>query len=164
MLGKAHRVSLVQTVPSGRQLERSSAVTAVLESIANSEADDLRFGVSFTGTTEATGQQIRPVEAVPSGFLQFESSNRPNPLLKARGATVLDMFQSSVPYSRSLIGPTEKLYRPQGTHLLTGQAFPPIFNDAGRQATGEDISNLCTPGFSFQGINNNYKISAAQPG
>ena len=69
----------------------------------------------------------------------------------------------------SALDPKKPFYLPQGTHPLTGQVLPPLLNNPGRLARGEDtaaLSNtISSSSFAFQAINNNYNTTnSAVPG
>lgn len=168
------RIGLARTAPTDRQIQRSRAVEAILKSFSSrNDATDGNQGTSstengMTGAEAAEQQQICPVQAVPQGFLVYASDSRPNPVLQPRGSQVLDALQASLTSITSPVEPSTPLYRPQGTHPVTGQALPPLLNNPGRLATGEDtaaLSNtIASTAFAFQVINNNYNISAPRGG
>lgn len=162
--GRAHRVNLVQSVPTSRQIDRTRAVNAIIESLA-SETDGNFLDIDRSN--ELPVQQICPIRAMPTDFLHFQTSSRPNPIFQARASQILDAFEANISHFSSAIGSSEKLFRPQGTNPVTGQAIPPIFNNPGRLATGEDIgalTNNSLSNFSFQVVNNTYTINSLQPG
>lgn len=164
---KSHRrISLAQTAPTDRQVQRIRAVAEVFKSFSDKSE---KFALSDpTASQNGMQQQLCPIQALPEGFLSYESDLRPNPLFEARGSKILDTFQESLLLLTSAVKSTEPLYHPQGTHPVTGQALPPLLNCPTRLATGEDIASLSNTisrsSFAFQVINNNYHVSTLHSG
>ena len=142
-----------------REVQRSKVVKEIIRSFGAAT----RSVGETEGIVEAETQQLCPIESLPTSFLSFEPDRRRNPINTPRGSTILNEFEASLNSMESALDPHKPLYLPQGTHPLTGQALPPLLNNPGRLARGEDtaaLSNtISSSSFAVQVINNNYNIT-----
>ena len=164
---KSHRrISLSQTAPTDRQVQRIRAVAEVLKSFSDKGE---KFALPDPAASQnRLQQQLFPIQALLEGFLSYESDLRPNPLFEARGSKILAIFKDSLLLVTSAVKSTEPLYPLQGTHPVTGQALAPLLSCTTRLAAAEDIASLSNTisrsSFAFRVINNNYHVSNLQSG
>lgn len=146
-------------------MQRSKAVKEIIKSLG---AATKSVGESEErGETET--QQLCPIESIPTTFLRFEPDKRIHPINTPRGSNDLNEFEGSLNSMESSFDTNKPLYLPQGIHLVTRQAVPPLFNNPRRLSNGEDtaalsnaISSSC---FAIQVINKNSIITKnAVPG
>lgn len=146
-------------------IRNENAIKAILEDGKGASCDNNGQNQCESGKKdqlEEQEQQICPKRPLPSGFLDFENKELPNPLRQERRKRVLDAFQTVMLEFDSALSPLEQIFKPQGTHPFTGQALPPIFNNRERIATYADIANLSNNvagPFAFQVINTTYNIA-----
>lgn len=163
----SHRVEQIQSALTSRQAQTAKAVNSVLQSLASGTVSE-DVVLSVDNAEESANQQLCPLQSLPPEFLCFTRSERPNPVTQERGKAVLDSFQALILSSRSKILPSQRLFVPQGTHAITGQSLPPLYNNASSIATGDDTATLsrndCRSSFAFQVINNISNVNYPSPG